>query len=184
MNDHNISCIILAGGRSKRMGGNDKGLQLYEGKRLVEHVIEAISPQVDDIVISANQNLDDYEALGFPVITDINNNFDGPLAGIASTIPHCRHEWILVVPCDMPSLPDSLVSIMTKHIRNERLIAISSNDRLQLVFLLHRNLLDSIRRYISGNRHTVMRWLDSIDHHIVVMDDDSCFSNINTLEQI
>ena len=184
MTGHNISCIILAGGRSKRMGGHDKGLQPYEGKRLIEHVIEAISPQVDDIVISANRNLDDYVTLGFPVITDINHNFDGPLAGIASSIPHCRHEWILVIPCDLPSLPNTLVSRMTKHTHNSRLIAVSTHNRLQLVFLLHRNLLVSIRQYISTNQHTVMRWLDSIEHHIVIMDDEAYFYNINTPEQI
>jgi len=184
MTNHTISCIILAGGKSKRMGGIDKGLQPYGGKRLIEHVIEAISPQVDDIVISANRNLDDYATSGFPVITDNNNHYDGPLAGIASTIPHCKHEWILVTPCDMPSLPDTLVSRMMEHTNSSRLIAISTNDRLQLVFLLHRNLLDSIRQYISGNQHTVMRWLDSVDHHILVMDDESYFYNINTPEQI
>ncbi len=184
MTGHNISCIILAGGKSKRMGGLDKGLQPYGGKRLIEHVIEAISPQVDDIVISANRNLGDYSALGFPVITDMNNHFDGPLAGIASTIPHCKHEWILVTPCDMPVLPATLVSRMTKHTSSSKLIAISTNDRLQLVFLLHRNLLDSIRQHISGNQHTVMRWLDSIEHHIVTMDDEGYFYNINSPEQI
>lgn len=184
MTRQKLSCIILAGGKAKRMQGIDKGLLQFRGKRLVEHVIEAISPQVDEIVISANRSLDDYTALGYPVFTDNNKNFDGPLAGIASAIPHCKHDWILVVPCDMPSLPETLVSTMTQFTKHSSLIAISTNDRLQLVFLLHRDLLDSINHSLSTNQHSVMHWVNSIDHHTLVMDNELHFHNINTPEQI
>lgn len=184
MTRQNISCIILAGGQGKRMGGADKGLLQYRGKSLVEHVIQIINPQVDEIVISANRNLDDYMVLGYPVITDGNKNFHGPLAGIASAVPHCKHDWVLVIPCDMPSLPDTLVSTLKQYTVHSRLVAISINDRLQLVFLLHRNLLESINRFLSGNQHTVMQWLDSIDHYTLAMDNENCFYNINKMEQL
>jgi len=62
MNIHRTacSCIILAGGEGRRVGGNDKGLLPYKNKRLIEHVIERMSPQVTDIVISANRNIETY----------------------------------------------------------------------------------------------------------------------------
>ena len=57
-NPKQFSCIILAGGEGKRAGGSDKGLLLYKEKPLIEHVINTIKFQVDDIVISANRNID------------------------------------------------------------------------------------------------------------------------------
>lgn len=180
----NISCIILAGGKSSRMNGMDKGLLEYRGQRLIERAIASVSSQVDDIIISANRHLEEYASLGYRVISDDNNRFDGPLAGIASAISHCNHDWVLVIPCDMPLLPASLVATLAQHSKHSNLVAISNDNHLQLVFLMHRNLLDLIKRYLSSGGHTVMRWLDSIDHHIVVLDNVDYFHNINTPDQI
>ena len=184
MTRHKTSCIILAGGQGMRMGGADKGLLQYRGKMLVEHAIQTINPQVNEILISANRSLDEYMALGYPVITDDNNDFHGPLAGIASALPYCKHDWVLVIPCDMPSLPDTLVSSLKQYTAHSRLVVISTNDRLQLVFLLHRDLLDSINQFLSGNQYTVMQWLDSVEHYTLAMDNENCFYNINKLEQL
>ena len=65
-----LSCIILAGGRGSRVGGADKGLLPYEGRPLIEHVIESVAPQVDDIIISTNRNIVQYRRYSNMVITD------------------------------------------------------------------------------------------------------------------
>lgn len=184
MSDPDISCIILAGGKGRRMGGADKGLLQYKGKHLIEHALESISPQVDDIVISANRNLDQYTALGYQVCTDHTDSYDGPLAGIASSLPHCRHDWALVIPCDMPSLPDGLVVAMMKATFATRLVVINTRGKHQLLFLLHRDLLDSIKHYLAGNQHSVMQWVDSVDHRTIEMAIDTDFLNINNPEQL
>ena len=179
-----ISCIILAGGKSSRMNGIDKGLLEYKGQRLIEHALASVSSQVDEIIISANRHLEEYASFGYRVISDDNNRFDGPLAGMASAISHCNHDRVLVIPCDMPLLPASLVSTLVQHSKHSNLVAISNDNHLQLVFLMHRNLLDSIKLYLSRGGHSVMRWLDSVDHHIMVLDNVDYFHNINTPEQI
>ena len=178
-----ISCIILAGGKGERMQGYDKGLQLYRNRTLIEHVIERVSLQVDDIVISANRNLAAYRKMGFAVVND-NKSFAGPLAGIASAISHCNHPWVLVVPCDMPTLPDDLVATMWQHTSGASLVAVRTNNSLQLIFLLHRSLVTSINNFLADNQHTVMRWLDSVDVAIVDIDNENYFHNINTLQQL
>jgi len=179
-----ISCIILAGGKGQRMGGIDKGLIPFKGKRLIEHAIEHIKPQVDDIVISANRNLDQYEALGYAVHTDQSENYEGPLAGIAGALPYCKHDRVMIIPCDMPSLPENLVASMAPATTSARLVVISTNAKTQLVFLLHRSLLDSINRYLAGKQHSVMQWVDSVDHRTIEMAIDNHFLNINTPEQL
>ena len=179
-----ISCIILAGGKASRMEGKDKGIQPYKTKPLVLHVIDRLSPQVDDIVISANRNFDEYHSYGYPVCADNSTNYDGPLAGIVSAIPACKHEWILVVPCDMPDLPDNLVDQMYGHISEAPLIKVISNNRDQLVFLLHRTLKDSIDSFLHSGQHTVMKWASSQAHYTLNIDDDFAFNNINTFDQL
>lgn len=178
------SCIILAGGKGERMDGDDKGLKLYRSKRLIEHVIDRIAPQVDEIIISANRNLAEYSKLGCTVIHDKNKSFDGPLAGIASALPHCRHQWVLIIPCDMPDLPDDLVASLLQHINTAPLIAVRSNDKLQLIFLMHISLVTSINEFLADNQRTVMRWVDAIGSHIVDMDNENYFHNINTQRQL
>jgi molybdopterin-guanine dinucleotide biosynthesis protein A len=184
MTHQNISCIILAGGKGQRMGGADKGLLQFRNKPLIQHVIESVSAQVDDIVISANRNIEQYQSLGYAAYSDIDYNYDGPLAGIASTIPHCKHDWILIIPCDMPALPDNLVSSMRKLRSTTQLVVVTVNNRPQLVFLLHRDLLDAIRQFLAGNRHSVMQWVDSVQHRCLESTIDSCFLNINTPAQL
>ncbi|MGD2053808.1 MAG: molybdenum cofactor guanylyltransferase MobA [Gammaproteobacteria bacterium] len=179
-----ISCVILAGGKGRRMGGADKGLAQFKGRQLITHVIESIATQVDDIVISANRNLDQYNELGYAVYADHTDNFDGPLAGIASALPHCKHDWVLVIPCDMPSLPENLVASMAKAASSTRLVVINAGGKHQLVFLLHRDLLDSIKRYLGCNQHSVMQWVASVEHQNLDMTINNGFLNINKPEQL
>src|SRR6476659_4895176 len=98
-----VTAVILAGGRGQRMGEVDKGLQPLRGRGLVEWVLERIDPQVDELLIIANRNLERYLELGYPVVRDRIPDFAGPLAGLHTGL-------ILVVPCDTPLLPDDLVS--------------------------------------------------------------------------
>jgi molybdopterin-guanine dinucleotide biosynthesis protein A len=54
-----ITGLVLAGGRGSRMGGLDKGLQPFQGKPLVRHVLQRLAPQVGALMVNANRNLGD-----------------------------------------------------------------------------------------------------------------------------
>ena len=84
IDDDNISCIILAGGEGKRVGGLDKGLVSYKNRPLIEHVIDNVHSQVDDIIISANRNIKKYNQYAAKVLNDSASDYRGPLAGIAA----------------------------------------------------------------------------------------------------
>ena len=81
-----ITAVILAGGRARRMDGDDKGLLEISGMAMIEYVITVLRSQLDKIVINANRNQDIYAKYGFPVIADIYDGFKGPLAGMASCL--------------------------------------------------------------------------------------------------
>ncbi|MFN2644084.1 MAG: NTP transferase domain-containing protein, partial [Burkholderiales bacterium] len=78
-----MSGIVLAGGLGRRMGGVDKGLQLLHSKPMIEHVLTRLAPQVDDIVINANQNHDRYAAFGHRVVADGIGNHAVAASGVA-----------------------------------------------------------------------------------------------------
>ena len=63
-----VTGIVLAGGQGRRMGGVDKGLVELDGQPMVAHVLARLAPQVGDVLINANQNLERYAAFGYPVV--------------------------------------------------------------------------------------------------------------------
>jgi len=81
--------VILAGGLARRMNGQDKGLIEYQGKPLIEYILPDFLAQVDHCIISANRNIPQYQAYGYPVYTDEIGDYAGPLAGIATALRHC-----------------------------------------------------------------------------------------------
>ena len=184
MNKTAISCIILAGGEARRFNREDKGLVVFNNKPLIEHVFDRINPQVDDIVISANRNVDLYKKYSAKVTQDKTDDFQGPLSGIAACLPECDHEWILVLPCDIPLLPDSLVEKLSST-DNRRLIVAKANEQRQLIFLMHASLKTSLDEYLEQGHQKAMSWIDLQSPEIVTFDSkDSTFLNINTPEEL
>ena len=81
---NDVAAVILAGGKAKRMQGTDKGLITLKGKPMITYVINALNTQLDEIFINANRNKQQYQELGYPVISDLTDDYLGPLAGILS----------------------------------------------------------------------------------------------------
>lgn len=175
-----ISCIILAGGQAQRMQGQDKGLVLFHGRPLIEHVIERVKPQVAQIVISANRNAERYALYADQVVSDLHSNFSGPLAGIASCLPHCQHALTLVVACDMPRLPQDLVARLSAAIHKHEIAIVSCGSRQQLALLLNTRLLNSITSALANNELKLLDWIDSCDTVVVEYTDKVAFTNLNT----
>ncbi|RKZ70557.1 MAG: molybdenum cofactor guanylyltransferase [Gammaproteobacteria bacterium] len=187
-----VSCIILAGGRGRRAGGLDKGLLPYEkktgenktakSKPLIEHVIDAVKNQVDDIVISANRNIESYKSYSANVIGDASEDYQGPLAGIAACLKHCKHELVLVVACDMPNLPGNLVTRLLSEIQNNS-ISIATVDRHhQLALIIKSNMLDSVQQHLKNNQLKLIQWVESVPYDTVSFNDmPAAFVNLNHL---
>ena len=95
-----ITAIILAGGQGRRLGGQDKGLVEYQGKPLIQHVLDKITPQVDSVMINANRNQESYSTFGYDIVTDKLSDFQGPLAGFAIAMQESKTKFILTMPCD------------------------------------------------------------------------------------
>ncbi len=103
MQSEAITGVVLAGGRATRMGGIDKGLQLLNGRPLWRHVAEALAPQVDELVISANRHLTQWQASGYPVFRDTQAGYPGPLAGMLAVMQQVASPWFVFAPATRPS---------------------------------------------------------------------------------
>lgn len=107
--------ILLAGGRSSRMGGGDKCLLPLVGQPLLAHVIERLRPQVSDIVINANGDLSRFAPFGLPLVPDRLGDHAGPLAGVHAGIEwalanRSRSRFVITAATDTPFFPSDLVS--------------------------------------------------------------------------
>jgi molybdopterin-guanine dinucleotide biosynthesis protein A len=106
-----LAGVIIAGGRSSRMGGNEKALIAVDGKPLIQRVIERLRPQVDQLAINANGDPSRFVRFGLPVFKD-RLPIGTPLAGIEVALRWAAEagaDQVLTVPSDAPDLPFDLV---------------------------------------------------------------------------
>jgi molybdopterin-guanine dinucleotide biosynthesis protein A len=196
-----ITGLLLAGGRGTRMGGIDKGLQLFQGEPLALHAIRRLRPQVGALLVNANRNRAAYEAFGAPVWPDSVADYPGPLAGFLSGLEHCATPWLLTVPCDTPLFPLDLAARLAQAAAaaDAEIAMAAAPDpedkeggktaRAQPVFsLLRADLRDSLRRYIDGGGRKVHAW--TAQHRTVLVpferpgDAPGAFFNLNTLSEL
>lgn len=182
--DKKFSCIILAGGEGRRVGGQDKGLISYKNATLIQHVINSVQPQSDEIIISANRNIDTYKEYGFKIISDDADHYLGPLAGITAALPHCKHNWVLVVPCDMPFLPNDLTTALAQRMSNSNICVVESEKKLQLVFLLNKILLPSLLSSLEDGQLRLIKWVKSQNPSVVSFPETHSFKNFNHLDEL
>ena len=179
-----VTGIVLAGGQGRRMGGVDKGLQPLRGRPMVAWVIERFAPQVDEILINANQNLERYGALGHRVIPDEIRGYAGPLAGLHRGLTEAAHNLVATVPCDSPFLPRDLVARLRAALEQKQSdIAVArTGDQPHPVFCLCRkSVLPGLTAFLAGGGRKIDAWYASLKIVEVRFDDQAAaFSNVNT----
>lgn len=158
--------IVLAGGRSQRMGGGDKGLRLLGGRPLLAHVTERLRPQVDRMALNANGDPGRFAAFGLPVIPDSLPDFAGPLAGVlagmdwAAQVPEVH--YIVTAPADGPFLPRDLVHHLASQLLAEDAelaVAASAGQPYPVIGLWPVVLREELRHALTiEHEHKVDAW--------------------------
>ena len=179
-----ITGLILAGGQSSRMDGQDKGLLNLIDKPMIAHVIARIKPQVDQIIISANRHIEDYQKFGYEVLLDEYDDFRGPLAGMAQGLSHSESEYLLTVPCDGPLLPSDMAFRMLNVIQKNNTRAVFAFDgkyKQPTYNLIHTDLQHAIEQSLKHNEHKLGKWLlDNGADRVDFSDKKEAFLNVNT----
>lgn len=199
-----ITGCVLAGGRGTRMGGVDKGLQLFHGQPLALLALQRLAPQVDALLVNANRNTGRYaelvHAFGAQVCADALPDYPGPLAGFLAGLEQCRTEWLLCVPCDTPLFPADLTAQMlgkASETQADIVVAqgwdsektpLQPELRAQPVFcLLRAALKPSLRDFITDGGRKIDAWTGQHRSALARFDrpqDLHAFANANTLAQL
>lgn len=156
-----LSILILAGGRGRRMDGQDKGLVRYDKHPFIEHMVKVARPWSDDLIISCNRNLDTYAGYARTLVQDQAPDFPGPLAGILAGLEQARHPHLLVLPCDTPLLPPDLPwRLHQAHLRQPRGITLLDDGerRQPLHAIIPTALVGDLKVYLAAGERAVMGW--------------------------
>ncbi|ROP48943.1 molybdenum cofactor guanylyltransferase [Enterobacter sp. BIGb0383] len=187
MNDADkVTGVVLAGGKATRMGGNDKGLLVLNGKPLWQHVADILAPQVAQMAISANRNLDIYKASGLTVVRDTLTDYPGPLAGMLSAMQQIDSPWFLFSPCDTPHIPDTLLARLQQQRDRAPVVWVQDGERDHpTIALVHRRVLPAMQAYLASGERRVMVFMRQTGGHAVDCSDiKSAFSNVNTPDDL
>jgi molybdopterin-guanine dinucleotide biosynthesis protein A len=181
-----VTGIVLAGGQGRRMGGVDKGLQLLHGKPMVAAVLARLEPQVSEILINANQNLEAYARFGHRVIPDAIGGFAGPLAGLHACLSEAANDLVLTVPCDSPFLPLDLFSRLLSHFEHNDLAVAKTGGQAHPVFALVRTSVKAnLEDFLKKGGRKIDAWYSTLEVVEVQFDDEAdAFRNINTREEL
>ena len=183
-----VTGIVLAGGQGRRMGGVDKGLVDLAGAPMIAHVLTRLAPQVGDVLINANQNLDCYRAFGQPVVEDAVGGFAGPLAGLHAGLARAGGELVVTVPCDSPFLPLDLVMRLRAALDREgaQLAVAKTFDQPHPVFaLVRRDVLPNLAAFLAAGGRKIDAWYAALRIVEVAFDDEAdAFRNINTADEL
>ena len=186
--DAAITGLVLAGGEGRRMGGADKGLQLFDGRPLVQCVLERLRPQVDAVLISANRNLERYAGFGCAVVQDALPGFAGPLAGLQAAMAQADTPLLLCAPCDSPRLPTDLVLRLRAALigAGAGLAVPRASGRVHRAFcLVRRDLLPHLDAFLAAGERRLARWHESLGAVEVDFDDEAAaFDNLNSLADL
>lgn len=182
-----ITGLVLAGGQARRMGGVDKGLVEVAGRAMIEHVLDALRPQVGTLLINANRNREAYARYGCEVVADAHTGYLGPLAGVASALAVIGTRYLLTAPCDSPLLPADLAARLSAALQRDRArIAVAHDgERQQPVFLLlERSLGPDLQDYLASGGRKIDQWFAR--HALAeadLSDRRECFINVNDADE-
>ena len=187
--------VILSGGASTRFNGNDKGLQIYQEKPLIQWVIDSFTQQVNEVVICINRNKNKYEEFSSPLVFDSDKTYQGPIAGIISAIEHCstldthaQIEQLLISSCDTPLLPTDYLQKLNQALASNNYLVVVANDGTRnqnLHCLIKKEAWQSLIDFYENGGRAMHRWYKKIGVLEVDFSEQAdCFLNINSADQL
>jgi len=183
-NKQNITGIILAGGKSSRIG-SDKGFILLNNKPFIQHIIEAMQPLVSSIIIVSNNP--DYDIFKLKRANDLIANA-GPLAGVYTGLHYSNTENNLVLSCDVPLINTKILKTMIEQIEeNVDVIQLESNDKsMPLIAMYKKHCESKISELLEQGERRLRFAVNQFKVKTIVLnkEQEKFTANINTLNNL
>jgi len=177
----NITGVIMAGGKSSRMG-SDKGLMLYNEKPLIQYSIDVLQHFCSEMLISTQNT--EYVQFGFPLVHDLIPEC-GPMGGIYSTFKFTKAEFLLVLACDMPFVTPETIEKLLENRSDFDCVVPRIGDKLEpLCAVYSRSLFSKIESRIKTGNLSMHGLIMESNYKLVDFEDDlPDFRNLNTPEE-
>jgi len=184
----NVCAVIVAGGRSLRMG-REKAFELIRGQSILQRIIASLDAQAKEVVINANGDVERFRNTGLAVIPDLRPDVSTPLAGVHAALQYAAERGfaaLLTVPSDTPFLPPDLV-MRLKGAGRPAAIAASAGQQHYLTGLWSAELLPAIEAALDQTRTPRLQdWCRACDAAVVTWQHlpYDPFFNVNTPEEL
>ena len=183
-----MTAVILAGGKSSRMGRNKAFLKI-EGKTFIERQIELLRNVFAEIIISANTP-SEYEHLKVPVVEDIFPD-KGPLGGIYSGLIMSDSFYTFMLACDMPFVEIELIKHLKSFAEGHDAVIPKSERGLEPLHAFYsKKCLEPIKKELDSNNLRIISFFPGVSVKIVELDSlpfsgnfKDSIKNLNTMEE-
>lgn len=179
----NVGAIILAGGKSSRMG-QDKGLMLINNKPMISYIIETLKKLTQDITIVSNQK--EYHSFGFPIVEDLIKNA-GPLAGIYTGLVNAKNTKNIIVSCDVPNISVELLSFLINNSEQSEVVIPENNNKThQVIGVYDKSCIPFFKQALESNQLKLKDVLKKVKTEVVDANrfNKSEFINVNTPNEL
>lgn len=184
INKKNITGIILAGGKSSRMG-TDKGFIKLNGKPFVQYSIDAVKPLVSEIIIVSDNS--DYDVFGLKRVNDIFKDA-GPVAGICSGLEASSTAYNLVLSCDIPLINSEILQKLIDNIDNTSQIvqAESLGKSMPLIAIYKKEVGATFKAFLQEDERRLRIAINGCKSKNIVLEKEQEFStmNVNTQNEL
>lgn len=176
--------LVLCGGRATRMGGQDKGLMPYHNQPMAAYAVSAFAA-CQATVINANRNHAAYQQqFQLPVISDADDAFHGPLAGMLAGLRYAQahgFEWVICAPCDAPFITADYVTMMWQAAQqsSENILMAADAFRQPVFALLRVKVADALAEFLQGEQKKILLFYQQMGFETVQFTDSAMFANMN-----
>ena len=177
-----ITGIILAGGKSSRMG-SDKGLTLFNNKPLINYVIDVLQPLCEKIIISANNS--EYDKFGYDVINDIVPD-SGPMGGIYSALLHSTTDVNIVLSCDSPFVKTQTFEYLMEQYDNADIcVPMQSSGKYEpLCGIYKKSVIPYFKEFIENKNYKIPMVFEIVKFQEVKITENNEFFNFQTFRNL
>lgn len=184
----NFTAIILAGGKSSRMG-TDKGLVQINEIPMVERVIKAVKKAgITNInIVSGNS---EYKKFGFPVFPDLVPE-KGPLGGIYTGLLKSSTAKNLILSCDIPFINDVVLKMLIRNGMKSSITIVKHDNRIHnLIGVYDKCLVKDLEEHIFNNKLKVGQFIESHNPNVIDLKtfmpdlDELVLANVNSMEEL
>jgi molybdopterin-guanine dinucleotide biosynthesis protein A len=185
-----VTGVVQAGGRSTRMGGEPKALIELGGRRIVERVVAAIAPVVDDVLVVTNTP-ELYAFLGLRMVGDVFPDH-GSLGGIYSGLAAAKGDAAFTVACDMPFLRADVARLVLERAADADVVIPRVGDQLETLHAVYaKACLPHIEARLRAGRLKIVGFFDAVRVLEIpesdvrrLADPEVVFMNVNTPDEL